>query len=161
MSTNVVFGVSLQKDLEKTKEKKNRNRKRGKTLFERQTRFDWQSPWTLFPLFPVVQRLIKFVENVSSRTNIFKNKIVKIEEHHSQMPSLHCFHAFCNFLDALASLKPGLFTESVSESVSEWYFSKIADNLRIHQWKWDSIVPTSLPSVLVLSVPSVPMPNLS
>ena len=31
MSTNVVFGVSLQKDLEKTKEKKNRNRKRGKT----------------------------------------------------------------------------------------------------------------------------------
>ena len=50
------------------------------------------------------------------------------------------------FLDALASLKPGLFT-------------KIADNLRIHQWKWDSIVPISLPSVLiVLSVPSVPTP---
>ena len=83
--------------------------KRGNKVVERRrTKFDWQFPWTLFPLFPlfpVVQRLIKFVENVSSRTNIFKNKIVKIEENHSQRPSLHRFHTFCNFLDALASLK--------------------------------------------------------
>ena len=43
-----------------------------------------------------------------------------------------------SFLDALASLKPILFTESVSQSVSP--FLKIADNLRIHRWKWDRIL---------------------
>ena len=82
-----------------------------------------------FPLFPVVQRLIKFVENVSSRTNIFKNKIVKIEENHSQRPSLHRFHTFCNFLDALASLKTMLDSDSATDvfkisrlqSITEYY----------------------------------------
>ena len=62
----------------------------GIKLYERQrTRFDWQSLWTLFPLFPVVQRLIKFVENVRSRKTIFENKIVKIEENH-HYNVLHC-----------------------------------------------------------------------
>ena len=56
------------------------------------------------------------------------------------------------FLDALASLKPILFSEWVSP------FFRIADNLRIHQRKWDRIVPISWASVLVLSVPSVPVP---
>ena len=42
----------------------------------------------------------------------------------------------CNnrFLDALASLKPILFTQWVTP------FFWISDNLRIHQWKWDRIV---------------------
>ena len=40
-----------------------------------------------------------------------------------------------SFLDALASLKPILFTEWVSA------FFWIVDNLRIHQWKCDRIVP--------------------
>ena len=54
-----------------------------------------------------------------------------------------------HFLDALASLRPILFSEWVSE------FFWIADSLRIHQWKCDRIVPISKASVLVLSVPSV------
>ena len=65
--------------------------KRGNKVVERRrTKFDWQFPWTLFPLFPLfpaVQRLIKFVENVRSRRTIFENKIVKIEEnHHYNVP---------------------------------------------------------------------------
>lgn len=77
------------------KEKKNRKRKWGesgkggkrgnKVVWKAGDQIWWQSPWTLFhlfPLFPVVQRLIKFVENVRSRRTIFENKIVKIEENY-------------------------------------------------------------------------------
>ena len=44
------------------------------------------------------------------------------------------------YLDALASLEPILFSQSVSQSL---IFFWIADNLRIHHGKCDRIVPIS------------------
>ena len=90
-------------------EKVEKGENEGIKLFERRgTRFDWQSPWTLFPLFPlfpVVQRLIKFVENVCSRTTIFKNKIVKIEEIHSRCLPCTVFIKFRTLSDNLSFSK--------------------------------------------------------
>ena len=55
------------------------------------------------------------------------------------------------FLDALVSHKSKV-------SLPDWTISDCDDNPRIHQWKWDRIVPISWASVPVLSVPSVLVP---
>ena len=60
-----------------------------------------------------------------------------------QREILQKFPSFLLFLDALASLEPILFTESVSQSVTHFFW--IADNLRIHHEKVPP-VPVPVPS---------------